>query len=101
MDLVIQIGATRSIATFLQRVGRSGHAVRRIPKGRLFPLTIDELDALVDGFLAAAAPHQAVIRNSENHLGAARRDQMATAQVLANAKRFGRATVSPAAPETQ
>jgi ATP-dependent Lhr-like helicase len=43
VDLVIQIGATRSIATFLQRVGRSGHAVRRIPKGRLFPLTIDEL----------------------------------------------------------
>jgi ATP-dependent Lhr-like helicase len=43
IDLVIQVGATRSIATFLQRVGRSGHAVRRIPKGRLFPLTIDEL----------------------------------------------------------
>jgi ATP-dependent Lhr-like helicase len=43
IDLVIQIGATRSIATFLQRVGRAGHAVRRIPKGRIFPLTIDEL----------------------------------------------------------
>jgi ATP-dependent Lhr-like helicase len=43
VDLAIQVGATRSIATFLQRVGRSGHAVRRIPKGRLFPLTIDEL----------------------------------------------------------
>ncbi len=43
VDLVIQVGATRSIATFLQRVGRSGHAVRRTPKGRLFPLTIDEL----------------------------------------------------------
>src|SRR5882724_9157815 len=43
VDLVIQVGATRSIATFLQRVGRSGHALRQIPKGRLFPLTIDEL----------------------------------------------------------
>ena len=43
VDLVIQVGATRSIATFLQRVGRSGHAIKRIPKGRLFPLTIDEL----------------------------------------------------------
>lgn len=43
VDLVIQIGATRSIATLLQRVGRSGHAVRGTPKGRLFPLTIDEL----------------------------------------------------------
>jgi ATP-dependent Lhr-like helicase len=43
VDLVIQVGGTRSIATFLQRVGRSGHAVHRTPKGRLFPLTIDEL----------------------------------------------------------
>jgi ATP-dependent Lhr-like helicase len=43
VDLAIQIGATRSIATFLQRVGRAGHALGRIPKGRLFPLTLDEL----------------------------------------------------------
>lgn len=43
VDLVIQLGTTSSIATFLQRVGRSGHAVRGLPKGRLFPLTIDEL----------------------------------------------------------
>src|SRR5436190_2749276 len=43
VDLVVQVGATRSIATFLQRVGRSGHALRRVPKGRLFPLTLDEL----------------------------------------------------------
>jgi ATP-dependent helicase Lhr and Lhr-like helicase len=43
VDLAIQVGATRSIATLLQRVGRSGHALSRIPKGRFFPLTIDEL----------------------------------------------------------
>jgi ATP-dependent Lhr-like helicase len=43
VDLVIQVGATRSIATFLQRVGRSGHAIGKMPKGRLFPLTVDEL----------------------------------------------------------
>ncbi len=43
VDLVIQVGATRSIATFLQRVGRAGHVLRKIPKGRLFPLTLDEL----------------------------------------------------------
>src|SRR2546425_243341 len=43
VDLVVQVGATRSIATFLQRVGRSGHALQRVPKGRLFPLTLDEL----------------------------------------------------------
>jgi ATP-dependent Lhr-like helicase len=43
VDLVIQVGATRSIATLLQRVGRSGHSLRRTPKGRIFPLTVDEL----------------------------------------------------------
>ena len=43
VDLVVQVGATRSIATLLQRVGRSGHALGRVPKGRMFPLTLDEL----------------------------------------------------------
>jgi ATP-dependent helicase Lhr and Lhr-like helicase len=43
VDLAIVVGATRSIATFLQRVGRSGHALGRVPKGRIFPLTRDEL----------------------------------------------------------
>jgi ATP-dependent Lhr-like helicase len=43
IDLVIQVGSTRSIATLLQRVGRAGHAVSRVPKGRIFPLTTDEL----------------------------------------------------------
>jgi ATP-dependent helicase Lhr and Lhr-like helicase len=43
VDLVCQIGSPRSIATFLQRVGRSGHAVGGTPKGRLFPLSRDDL----------------------------------------------------------
>lgn len=43
IDLVCQIGSPRSIATFLQRVGRSGHALGGLPKGRLFALTRDEL----------------------------------------------------------
>ena len=43
VDLVCQLGSPRSIATFLQRVGRSGHAVEGTPKGRLFPLSRDEL----------------------------------------------------------
>jgi ATP-dependent Lhr-like helicase len=43
VDLVCQLGSPRRIATFLQRVGRSGHTVRGTPKGRLFPLTRDEL----------------------------------------------------------
>ncbi len=43
VDLVIQVGSTRSIATLLQRVGRAGHRLGAIPKGRLFPLSRDEL----------------------------------------------------------
>ena len=43
IDLVIQIGSPRGIAPFLQRIGRSGHALGLVPKGRLFALTRDEL----------------------------------------------------------
>jgi ATP-dependent helicase Lhr and Lhr-like helicase len=43
VDLVCQIGSTRSINAFLQRVGRAGHSVDGIAKGRLFPLSRDEL----------------------------------------------------------
>ena len=43
IDLVIQLGSPGSIATFLQRIGRAGHAVAATPKGRLFALTRDEL----------------------------------------------------------
>ena len=43
VDLVIQLGSPRSIATALQRVGRSGHWVGALPKGIFFALTRDEL----------------------------------------------------------
>ncbi len=43
VDLVCQIGSPRSIAVALQRVGRSGHWVGAMPKGRLFATTRDEL----------------------------------------------------------
>ncbi|CAN0626653.1 ATP-dependent helicase Lhr and Lhr-like helicase [Burkholderia multivorans] len=43
VDLVCQVGSPRGIAPFLQRVGRSGHHVGGVPKGRLFPLSRDEL----------------------------------------------------------
>jgi ATP-dependent Lhr-like helicase len=51
VDLVCQLGSPRAISTFLQRVGRSGHAVDGTPKGRLFPLSRDDLvecAALID-----------------------------------------------------
>ncbi|MGH7820539.1 MAG: DEAD/DEAH box helicase, partial [Candidatus Binatia bacterium] len=43
VDLVCHLGAPRSLATLLQRVGRSGHFLGAVPKGILFPLTRDEL----------------------------------------------------------
>lgn len=43
VDLVCQIGSPRAIGTFLQRVGRSGHSRSGTPKGRIYPLTRDEL----------------------------------------------------------
>lgn len=43
IDLVLQIESPGSVATLLQRVGRSGHAVGATSKGRILPLTIDDL----------------------------------------------------------
>jgi len=63
VDLVCQIGSPRSIATFLQRVGRAEHRLNGIPKGRFYPLTRDELlecvallGATRTGVLDAIAP---------------------------------------------
>ena len=43
VDLACQLGSPRSIALFLQRIGRSGHWRGALPKGRLFATTRDEL----------------------------------------------------------
>ena len=43
VDLVCQVGSPRSIAAALQRVGRAGHWVGALPKGRFFCTTRDEL----------------------------------------------------------
>jgi len=43
VDLVCQIGSPHRIATLLQRVGRSGHTISGLPKGRLFPVSRDDL----------------------------------------------------------
>jgi ATP-dependent Lhr-like helicase len=47
VDLVVQVGGTRSIATALQRIGRASHGVTGIPKGRFFPTSRDELVEVV------------------------------------------------------
>jgi ATP-dependent helicase Lhr and Lhr-like helicase len=61
VDLVIQIGSTRAISTLLQRIGRSNHTVSGFPKGRVFPLTRDEL-------VECAALLDAVRRGELDHL---------------------------------
>ncbi|HJR59338.1 MAG TPA: DEAD/DEAH box helicase [Vicinamibacterales bacterium] len=43
VDLVCQIGSPHRIATLLQRVGRSGHTIAGTPKGRVFPVSRDDL----------------------------------------------------------
>lgn len=51
IDLVCQLGSPRAINALLQRVGRAGHAIGAVPKGRLFPLALDDLlecSALLD-----------------------------------------------------
>ena len=55
VDLCVQIGSPRSIATLLQRIGRSGHSLGATPKGRLFPTTRDQLVELAALVRAIAA----------------------------------------------
>lgn len=43
VDLVIQISSPRTISAFVQRLGRSRHYVNGVPKGRLIPLTLNDL----------------------------------------------------------
>jgi ATP-dependent Lhr-like helicase len=43
IDLVCQIGSPHRIATLLQRIGRSGHTLVGVPKGRVFPVSRDDL----------------------------------------------------------
>ena len=60
VNLVCQLGSTRSIASFLQRVGRSNHTVEGFPKGRIFPLSRDELvecSAIIDSVRRGELDH--------------------------------------------
>ncbi len=43
VDLVVQIGSPKSIAKGLQRIGRSGHAIGEVPKGRFIAFQNDDL----------------------------------------------------------
>ena len=81
VDLVCQIGSTRSINAFLQRVGRAGHSVGGISKGRLFPLSRDELvecAALLDAVRRGELDRLSVPENALDVLA-----QQITAEVAA------------------
>ncbi|MFC7236444.1 ATP-dependent helicase [Halosegnis marinus] len=43
IDLVVQVGSPKSVASLLQRVGRAGHQLGETVKGRVFALDRDEL----------------------------------------------------------
>ncbi|MCJ7445223.1 MAG: ATP-dependent helicase [Methanotrichaceae archaeon] len=43
IDLVLQIGSPKSIAALLQRIGRAGHSLNQVVKGRIIVLDQDEL----------------------------------------------------------
>ncbi len=43
IDLVMQIGSPKSVAALLQRIGRAGHSLDQVVKGRIIVLDRDEL----------------------------------------------------------
>jgi ATP-dependent helicase Lhr and Lhr-like helicase len=68
VDLVCQIASPRSINAFLQRVGRSGHAVGGTSKGRLFPVSRDDLVECTALLLAVRAGQLDVLHVPEGSL---------------------------------
>ena len=76
VDLVCQMGSPRSIAVALQRIGRAGHWVGALPKGRLFATTRDELiecAALVRAIRAGELDRLEIPARAARYSGAADR----------------------------
>ncbi len=87
VDLVCQLGSPRAIAAFLQRVGRSGHGLGRLPKGRLFPLSRDDLvecAALLDAIRRARARRDQAAQRAARRARAADRRRGRDARVAAS-----------------
>ncbi len=67
VDLVCLVGSPRSFSVALQRIGRAGHWVGAKPKGRILPLTRDELvecAALVHGIRRGAIERTMIPENA-------------------------------------
>ncbi len=47
IDLVVQVGSPRSVMKGLQRIGRAGHAIHRVSRGRFLALDEDDLVELL------------------------------------------------------
>ena len=58
VDLVVQIGSPKSIAKGLQRIGRAGHAIRQISKGRLL---VCDPDDLIECAVLVKSAHDGII----------------------------------------
>ncbi|MEM4756136.1 MAG: ATP-dependent helicase [Candidatus Woesearchaeota archaeon] len=58
IDLVILLGSPKSVARALQRIGRSGHALHAIPKGKI--LVLDRDDLVECSILAHAAAEKKI-----------------------------------------
>ena len=93
VDLVCQVGSPRRIATFLQRVGRSGHALGRVPNGALFPTTRDELiecaamvravrEGLLDRICQPSAPIEVLAQQITAEVAAQPEDEPWTEEAL-------------------
>jgi ATP-dependent Lhr-like helicase len=68
VDLVCQVGSPRSIAASMQRIGRSGHHLRGLPKGRLFPTTRDDLVECASLLMAIAQKDLETLRIPDSPL---------------------------------
>ena len=82
VDLVCQIGSPHRIATLLQRVGRSGHTIAGTPKGRVFPVSRDDLvecAALLRVDPVRPARRHRLARRAARRAGAADRRRVAHA----------------------
>ena len=95
VELVCQIGSPRSIATFLQRVGRSNHTRSGTPAGKLYPTTRDELvecAALIRGVQggrldAIVVPHRPLDILAQQMVAESAAEQWAEGALLELARR--------------
>ncbi|QSR84708.1 DEAD/DEAH box helicase [Methylacidimicrobium sp. B4] len=102
VDLVCQLGSPRSIASLLQRVGRSGHRLgEAIPEGRLFPLSQDELvecaglllavrEGILDRLVIPEAPLDVLSQQIVAEVATGPRDEEALFQMVRRAYPYRR-----------